>query len=219
MNRDDRKANGVPVVLYVFYPGEAHLMIPAKGRVETMQRILQRSTRFFSQVVASGAWISMGALFLIVFINSVRRYIIGKSFEWGEELPIFIAIYGVMFGVAWAYIQERHINFTMLVKLLSGSFARKLKVIVDLIMVVNGVLLTYSGWMFVIRRGRVEASGIINLAKDLKALTGWENIIWAGYQYPYQAAMVLGGVLLTIAALLRLLNRLTENTAAVTSGG
>ena len=184
-----------------------------------MQHIIKRTTRLFSQAAASGAWLSMAVLFLIVFINSVRRYIIGKSFEWGEELPIFIAIYGVMFGVAWAYIQDRHINFTVLVWFLSESFARKLNIIVDLIIVVNGGLLTYSGWMFVIKRGRLEASGIINLAKEFKALTGWESMIWIGYQYPYQAAMVLGGVMLTIAALLKLLQRLTENAAFESVGG
>jgi hypothetical protein len=72
--------------------------------------------------------------------------------------------------------------------------------------------------MFVIKRGGVEASGIINLAKDLRALAGWDSLIWLGHQYPYQAAMVLGGVLLTIAALLKLLQRLTD-TAAFESVG
>ncbi len=184
-----------------------------------MQRIIQRTTRLFSQFAAAGASLSMAVLFLIVFINSLRRYAIGKSFEWGEELPIFIAIYGVMFGIAWAYIQDRHIRFTMLVRFLSESLTRKLYIIVDLVMVVNGVLLTYSGWMFVIKRGRVEASGIINLAKDLKALTGWDSLIWIGHQYPYQAAMVLGGAILAIAALLRLLQRLTVNAASESVGG
>lgn len=184
-----------------------------------MQRIIKQSTRLFSQFAAAGASLSMIVLFLIVFINSVRRYTIGKSFEWGEELPIFIAIYGVMFGIAWAYIQDRHICFTMLVRFLSESLTRKLYIIVDLIMVVNGVLLTYSGWMFVIKRGRVEASGIINLAKEVKALTGWDSMIWLGHQYPYQAAMVLGGVMLAIAALLKLLLRLTENAALESVGG
>ena len=176
-----------------------------------MQRIIQRAIHLFSKFAAGGASLSMGVLFLIVFINSVRRYAIGKSLEWGEELPIYVAIYGVVFGIAWAYIQDRHIRFTMLVRFLSDSLTRKLYIIVDLIMVVNGALLTYSGWMFVLRRGRVEASGIINMAKDFKALTGWDSMIWIGHMYPYQAAMVLGGVMLTIAALLKLILRITEN--------
>jgi len=184
-----------------------------------MQRFIQRTTRLFSRFAASGASLSMAVLFLIVLINSLRRYTIGKSFEWGEELPIFVAIYGVMFGIAWAYIQDRHIRFIMLVRYLSESWTRKLYMLVDLTMVVNGVLLTYSGWMFVLQRGRVEASGIINLAKELKSLTGWDSMIWIGHQYPYQAAMVLGGVLLTIAALLKLLQRFTENATVESVGG
>jgi TRAP-type C4-dicarboxylate transport system permease small subunit len=184
-----------------------------------MQRIIQRATRLFSKFAAGGASLSMAVLFLIVFTNSLRRYAIGKSFESGEELPIFIAIYGVMFGIAWAYLEDRHIRFTMLIRFLSESLIRKLYIIVDVIMVVNGVLLTYSGWMFVIKRGGVEASGIINLAKNLRDLTGWDSLIWIGHQYPYQAAMVLGGILLAIAALLKLLQRLTEDGAPESGGG
>ena len=130
-----------------------------------MQRIIQRTTRLFSKFAAAGASLSMAILFLIVFINSIRRYTIGKSLEWGEELPVYIAIYGVMFAISWAYIQDRHIRFTLLVRFLSESLTRKLYIVVDLIMVATGALLTYSGWMFMLKRGRVEASGIINLAK------------------------------------------------------
>ena len=143
-----------------------------------MQRIIKRTIHLFSQFAAAGASLSMAALFLMVFVNSTRRYAIGKSFEWGEELPVFIAIYGVMFGMAWAYIQDRHIRFTILIGFLSESWTRKLYLLVDLIMVLNGVLLTVSGWLFVVKRGRLEASGIINLAKSLKALTGWDSMIW-----------------------------------------
>ena len=178
-----------------------------------MRRLVERAAGVFSKVTAGGASLSMMVLFLIVFINSVRRYSVGKSLEWGEELPIFIAIYGVMFGIALAYIQDRHIRFTMLVGFISEAWTRKLYMVVDLIMVANGALLAYSGWMFALKRGGVEASGIINLAKSLRSLTGWEGMIWLGYQYPYQAAVVIGGILLAVAALLKLCLRLTEETA------
>ena len=189
------------------------------GGATVMSKIIASVSHRFSQLAAGGASLSMTLLFLIVFINSVRRYAIGKSLEWGEELPVFIAIYGVMFGIAWAYLQDRHIRFTMLVHFLSESMTRKLYMLVDLIMVLNGILLTYSGWMFLIKRGRLESPGIINLAKWLKALTGWDGMIWLGHMYPYQAAIAVGGILLTIAALLKLLMRLTEKPAAGATGG
>lgn len=156
----------------------------------------------------------MFTVFMIVFVNSVRRYAIGKSFEWGEELPVFIAIYGVMFGAAWAYMQDRHIRFTILVGFLPEWFTQKLYLIVDLIMAVTGGLLTYSGYLFVIKRGGIESSGLINLAKGLRDSTGWDAMIWLGHFYPYQTAMIVGGVCLTLAAIIRLFVRLTEGTPA-----
>jgi len=184
-----------------------------------MPNVIEKITRRFSQLASGGASLSMMTLFLIVFVNSVRRYAIGKSFEWGEELPIYLGIYGVMFGMAWAYVQDRHIRFTLLVRFLSEAMTRKLYILVDLIMVLNGLLLVYSGWMFVIKRGRLESPGIINMAKWLKTLTGWDGMIWIGHMYPYMAAIVIGGALLTIAALLKLSMRLTEKSATQATGG
>ena len=175
-----------------------------------MHQVIHRISVVFSRLFAGGAGLSMFAVFMIVFVNSVRRYAVNKSFEWGEELPVFIAIYGVMFGVAWAYLQDRHIRFTILVGFLPEWITRKLYILVDLVMIVTGCLLTYSGYLFTVKRGGLESSGLINLAKDLRDITGWGDIIWLGHLYPYQAAMVLGGGMLAVAAMIRLAMRLTD---------
>jgi TRAP-type transport system small permease protein len=175
-----------------------------------MYHTVQNISRYFARFAAGGASLSMLIVFLIVFINSVRRYTFGKSYEWGEQLPVFIAIYGILFGVAWAYIQDRHIRFTLLVGFLPDTLTHKLYLLVDIIMIATGGLLTYSGYLFVLKRGGLEASGLISTAKDLKAATGLEDLIWLGHFYPYQSAMIIGGAMLTIAALLRLLLRLSE---------
>ncbi len=175
-----------------------------------MQRIVQQISKFFTGLFAGGSSVTMAAVFIIVCINSIRRYTIGKSFEWGEELPVFLAVYGIMFGAAYAYMQDRHIKFTMLVGFLPEKATRYLYMLVDLVMTGIGILLTHSGYLFMLKRGKIESSGMINLAKDLKALTGIDQMLVFGHLYPYQAAMIVGGVLLTIAAVLRLLQRLAE---------
>ena len=182
-----------------------------------MRQAVQKISNFFSMLFASGASVSMIILFLIIFINSVRRYAFGKSLEWGEELPVFIAIYGVMFGTAWAYLQDRHIRFTILVGFLSKQKERWLFMLVDLIMVATGALLTYSGWLFVVKRGGMETSGMINLAKQLKETFGMDWLIWIGHFYPYQAAIMIGGAMLTLTALLKFCQRLSPDTAATSS--
>lgn len=183
-----------------------------------MKQKIQKISNFFSKMFASGASLSMLILFLIIFVNSLRRYIFGKSLEWGEELPVYIAIYGVMFGAAWAYMQDRHIRFTMLVGFLSKQQERWLFLLVDLIMIFTSSLLAYSGWLFVIKRGGMESTGLIGVAKYLQELCGMDSLIWIGHFYPYQAAMMIGGVMLALAALLKMLLRFFENEAEPSIG-
>jgi TRAP-type C4-dicarboxylate transport system permease small subunit len=146
-------------------------------------------------------------LFAIILFNSLRRYTIGKSLEWGEELPVLIAIYGFMFGAAYAYMQDRHVRFTVLLVFLPRHLIGRLYMLLDIIMVGIGGLLAWSGWQFVLKRGGMEASAIIGLAKDLREVTGWDWVIWFGHYYPYQAAMILGGLLISIAAVLKFFER------------
>lgn len=175
-----------------------------------MKNILDKCTNFYSKFLAIGAGASMFAVFLIIFINSTRRYAVGRSFEWGEQLPVFMAIYGVMFGMAWAYLNDQHVRFTILVDFIPKALATKLYMIVDLIMIFTGVIFTYSGYLFAIKRGGIEASGLINISRQLKELTGLESLLKIGEMYPYQMSMAIGGAMLTISALIRFLNRINE---------
>ena len=168
---------------------------------------VQKTSRFFTKLFAGGASLSMMAIFAIILFNSLRRYMFGKSLEWGEELPVFIAVYGFMFGAAYAYMQDRHVRFTILVGFLPKAVTEKLYMLLDVVMVGIGGLLAWSGWQFVFKRGSMETSGLIGLAKDLREITGWDWTIWLGHFYPYQAAMILGGAMLAVAALLRFLER------------
>lgn len=167
----------------------------------------EKISRLFTRFCAGGASLSMITLFAIILFNSLRRYAFGKSLEWGEELPVFIAVYGFMFGAAYAYMQDRHVRFTILVAFLSRAAMEKLYMAVDLIMMGIGGLITWSGWQFVIKRGGMETSGLIGLAKHIREITGWEWTVWLGHFYPYQSAMILGGVILSAAAALKFLER------------
>jgi len=168
---------------------------------------VHKTSRFFTRLFAGGASLSMMGLFAIILFNSLRRYTFGKSLAWGEELPVFIAVYGFLFGAAYAYMQDRHVRFTILLAFLPRHLIGRLYMLLDLIMVGIGGLLALSGWQFVVRRGGMETSALISVAKRLREVTGWDWIVWLGHLYPYQAAMVLGGVMLSIAAILKFLER------------
>ena len=149
----------------------------------------------------------MALVFLFIFINSVRRYTIGESIPWGEELPVYLAVYGIMFGMAWAYLLDRHVSFDLVAGLLPKAAHKPISFFVDLCMVVIGTLLSYSGYLFMMKRGKVDASSILSSARELRDLFDIEQLAVLGQMYPYYFAMVLGGAMLAVAALMRLLNR------------
>lgn len=165
-------------------------------------------------IYAAGAGLCMAAVFLVIFINSTRRYALGKSFVWGEELPVFLAIYGIVFGIAWAYMQDRHIRFSVLRDLLPETLSRYLDILIDMTMMAIGGLLAWSAYLLMMKRGAVEASGLVKAARALRDATGIESLAIFGQLYPYHFALALGGVMLSLAALTRLALRLSGETMA-----
>lgn len=163
------------------------------------------------QCCAFGAGLCMAGMFGIVFVNSLRRYTIGKSFEWGEELPIYLGIYGMVFGAAYAYLQDRHIRFTVLVDFVPESARRRVFAFVDLLVAATGALLAYSGYLFMIRRGGVEASGLIGNVRSAAESTGQQWLEVFGHMAFWQAAMILGGVLILSAGVVKFFERIGES--------
>lgn len=178
-----------------------------------MTERLDRVHRVMQSACAIGAGASMTGLFAIIFVNALRRYTIGKSFAWGEELPIYLAIYGVMFGSALAYLQDRHVRFTLFIDFLPKAVRRPVFAAVDLAVAATGAMLAWSGVLLVHKRGAVEAAGLIGPAKDYAALTGLGWIEVFGHLAVWQAAISVGGVLLAAASALNFARRLAAPTA------
>jgi len=166
--------------------------------------------RFASRVFGWGAGLSLALVFATIFFNSLRRYTVGKSLEWGEELPIYLTIYGVMFGIGLAYLDDRHVRFTILLDLLPKQMRRKILGAVDLSTVAIGTLLAWSGFLFAARRGGLEASGLVGTARAMAEATGVEWLVGLGQMGTWQAAICFGGGVLAIAAAIRFIRRLQE---------
>lgn len=166
------------------------------------------------RVFGFGAGLSMALVFAIIFINSLRRYTVGESVSWGEELPIYLTIYGVMFGLALAYLQDRHIRFTIFTDFLSFRLRERLFAAVDLITVAAGVGLMVSGHEYAARRGHITSSGLRSTGRWLADTTGLEWLNWIGKVGTWQYAMAIGGAILAVAALIRFIERLAANKKA-----
>ena len=186
----------------------------ARPATEVMRKLLSSMMKVAERVFAFGAALSLGLMFLIVFVNAVRRYAFGKSFEWGEELPVYLAIFGVMFGCALGYLQDRHVRLAIFVDPLPATAKRWVYAGVDIVMVGAGAMLGYSGWLFAERRGNIESSGLVSSARSIAETTGIDALAFFGQMYPWQFAMCLGGAMISLAALLKFFDRISGTVSA-----
>ncbi|WP_319530210.1 TRAP transporter small permease subunit [uncultured Cohaesibacter sp.] len=175
---------------------------------------MEKVTRLVRNFYAFGAGCSMALVFGVIFVNAVRRYTIGKSIAWGEELPIYLAIYGVMFGISYAYMQDGHIRFTILIDTIAEKSKAWLFAFCDVLTCASGVALVFAGHAFAMRRGHVDSSGLKAVSKWIAESTGIDALVWIGKVGTWQYAMAIGGGMIAVAALLRLIERIREIQAS-----
>ncbi len=145
----------------------------------------------YKKLLAILAGTSLLTVFVVMLFTTISRYFFNTSILWGEELCKYAMIYGVMFATAICYLDELHIKFSVLSSIKSEKFQKALEIFTDLAVFASALILIWSGYLFVAKRGGIESPGIgISM-------------------YYFQSALVIGGVCLLIAASLRLAVQLT----------
>ncbi len=141
----------------------------------------------YKKLLAFLSGTSLLLLFVVMLMTTISRYFFNTSILWGEELSKYSMIYGVMFATSLCYLEDLHIKFAVLDSIKSALFQKVLAIIVDLAVLVSSIIMTWSGYLFVVKRGAIMSPGIgISM-------------------YYFQAALVVGGVCLFIASVIRLL--------------
>jgi len=144
----------------------------------------------YKKLLAFLAGSSLLILFAVMLVSTISRYFFNTSILWGEELCKYSMIYGVMFATSLCYLEGLHIKFGLLDSIKSKVFQKIIEVLVDIAVLVSSIILTWSGYLFVAKRGGILSPGIgINM-------------------YFFQSALVVGGVCLFVAAIFRLISHL-----------
>ncbi|MBC7003095.1 TRAP transporter small permease [Photobacterium sp. BZF1] len=141
---------------------------------------------FYKKLLSVLAALSLFILFSVMLAASISRYFLDSPILWSEEVAKYSMIYGVMFGMILCYLEGLHIKFSVLDSFLSKKSLDRLNILTDIAVLASGVLITWSGYLFVIRRGSITSPG-----------TGLS-------MYFFQSAIVIGGAGLTIAAIMKL---------------
>lgn len=158
--------------------------------------------RVRQSLILFNAWLAgltLILIFLLVAGNAFARYTYGGSISWGEDTAIYLMIYGLMFGMAWAYLQDKHIGFDLVRRLLPPRWLRWQAVLIDFVVLAVGIGLMVSAVEFLASRGGRTSSS-----------TGMP--MWL-----FQASMLLGGGLLATSALVMGAHRLSADDEEVAS--
>lgn len=148
---------------------------------------MQRAENAFKRLLAGLSGMSILVVFGVVFAGSVSRYLFSAPLQWSEEVAKYAMIYGCMFGVAYAYLQGTQITFSIVIDTVPKALRHKISLLIDIVTLILGGVLTYSGLIFAGKRGGIVASGL------------GIQMYWA------QIALTVGGVCLVVAAILRII--------------
>jgi TRAP-type C4-dicarboxylate transport system permease small subunit len=150
---------------------------------------------FYKKVLSWLTGSSLFIVFAVVLVSSMSRYTFKAPILWSEEVAKFAMIYGAMFGSILCYLEGIHIKFSFVEDSVPAPVRRLLAIAVDLVSMVAGAVLVWSGYLFVLKRGAILAPG-----------TGLP-------MYLFQSAMIAGGIGLVLAALIKLSEHRTGTPA------
>ena len=122
--------------------------------------ILSALWRWYDRSTVTLLALSGAAMFAVVTINVVLRYLFSSGLVWGEEAARYLMVWGVMLGVGVAYRLRGHIAITMLVDGLPPRFARPAALAGHALTLAAAAMLAFSGVVLTRFLGAVVAPTI-----------------------------------------------------------
>ena len=148
-----------------------------------MLKLLDRAVAGALTAVRAVCIVQATALFLIVVLAVIGRYVFGRSLTWTEEVPRYLLIWISFLGAAACVARREHVGFDVLFNSFPPLVRRWLGAAI-------GVLITGFGWI-VFRYGIVFVK---DFGPDLM-----ETIPYTNYWY-YVAVPISGALLLLFGA-------------------
>jgi TRAP-type transport system small permease protein len=142
--------------------------------------------RWLSRTLATLVGVALAAMVLLTLMQIVWRYFFSAAFVWVEEASVMILIAATWLGIAYLWLERRHIDVDLFTRDLPLSARRRFDRVADLIAIVVGAAIVYLGVLTV----RANA-GLQIAALDLD--TAWKYL-----------PVVVGGALLAVAGTLNL---------------
>lgn len=119
----------------------------------------------------------------LAFAQVVCRFCLNSSLAWSEELCRYLFVELVFLGAGVCILEKKHASVDIIVNLLPEKSQKYYQMVLDLLVVVTGIFLTFFGYKF--------AVGAIGQTSPALRIP---------YVYIY-SGIVMGGVIFTVDAL------------------
>ena len=145
-----------------------------------MLKLLDEAVARTLTVVRAVCIVQAAALFIIVVLAVIGRYVFGRSLTWTEEVPRYLLIWISFLGAAAGVAQREHVGFDVLFNALPAAVRRWLGAAI-------GILILFFGWNM-LRYGIVFVK---DFGPDMMETIPYSN-------YWYYVAMPIAGALLVL---------------------
>lgn len=102
--------------------------------------------RVFNRILVPIVFSLSAAMFVIVFLQVIFRYVLRAPLSWSEEIARYLMVWGSCLVAASAYGYGSHIGVKALVNLLSEKKAKWARILVHLAVCALMVVICYEGF-------------------------------------------------------------------------
>ena len=147
---------------------------------------LRRVSNAVNNVVSYTGMILFGILIFACVAQVFFRFVLNNSLSWTEELARYCFIWMHMIGASLLIEANGHATVTVILDLMHGAVRKVFDILIELIILFNGVVMLHSGWV-------LSYSSRNNLS------TAMSVPMWM-----INSSVAVGGLLLVFQALVRI---------------
>jgi TRAP-type C4-dicarboxylate transport system permease small subunit len=114
--------------------------------LDLLQRSEQVITRGVELLTVIGGAVIVGSLIVGVFF----RYVLRDSLSWTDEVAMFCFSWIVFLAAALLVRESGHVRVELIENYLPNRAARGLRIFIDLLILITGVYLVWTGWNLMI---------------------------------------------------------------------
>lgn len=115
-----------------------------RRELDLVQRPAQLVTCGVELLTVFGGAVIVGSLILGVFF----RYVLRDSLSWADEVAMFCFSWIVFLAAALLVRESGHVRVELIENYLPNRAARALRMFIDLLILITGIYLVWTGWNF-----------------------------------------------------------------------